>query len=591
MSLWFTKSLKSKLSLLLLVAVIFPLLTTGVISYRIASNLTEEKEKLSGMNTLKQISDKLDFIVRDVENMSVFIIGQKDIQSYLDNERVDISLYSQNVAFLMNLASSKKYISNITITSDSGYPALSNTTVLKSGLPELLKSNTKAYESNSKWWTSLYENQTTDDGLRRVVSLVRPIRNMNYFQRTGNLSISIDEAEVRRILRDAGWEEKGSIWLVDQDNRILSSQTSEGLGLQLSEMLPNLSELEGTGGAMNYATERESNTVLYHTLPSLNWTLIGVIPTKVYTAQNKYVLALTAYAIGIAALLAMALVLYFITWVTRPLTEMARKLKDINPDEPIPTMEVKSKDEVGLLLHSYNMLSNRIQRLKVQLQQNEAMKKEVDIQALQAQINPHFLYNTLSSIHWMALMNKDKQIAEMVGALSDFLRFSLNNGEEFCSVQQEVAHAQNYIRIMSKRFQDKFDSEFYIDSDLQGRMMLKLLLQPLIENSIMHGLQKKNGKGFVYVHGERYSDSMTFIVEDTGIGIEREKLLNIRHQLSGISEMEGNNPQKMKSGYGLRNVHRRLLLHYGSENGLHIESESGGGTRISFTIPILEETP
>jgi two-component system sensor histidine kinase YesM len=589
MHLWFTKSLKSKLSLLILVAVIFPLLATGVVSYRIASNLTEEKEKQSGMNTLQQISDKLEFIIRDVENMSVFIIGQKDIQAYLDNGQVDYPLLSQNMAFLMNLGSSKKYISNITITSEFGYPTLSNTNVLHSGLPELLKSNEAIYKSSSAWWTPLYENQTTDNGIRRVVSLVRPIRSIGKFQPIGSLSISIDEAEVRRILRDAGWEEKGFIWLVDQENRILSSQNGEEMNLPLSDLIPNLGKLQGTGGVVDYTAGGANNTMLYYTLPSLNWKIVGSIPTNVYTAQNEYVLTLTAIAIGIAALLSVALVLYFITWVTRPLTKLSQKLKDINPDEPIPAIEVKSADEVGLLLHSYNKLGDRIERLKSQLQQNEAMKRKVDIQALQAQINPHFLYNTLSSIHWIALMNKDKQIAEMVGTLSDFLQFSLNKGEEFCSVNQEVAHAQNYIRIMSKRFQDKFDWEFYIDSELHERSMLKLLLQPLIENSIMHGLQKNKNKGHVYVHGARQGGQMAFVVEDTGIGMPQDKLLSIRRQLSAAVGGEDGNPEQIKSGYGLGNVHRRLQLHYGNEAGLHIESEPGTGTRISFIIPILEE--
>jgi two-component system, sensor histidine kinase YesM len=527
-------------------------------------------------------------MIRDVENMSVFIIGQRDIQQYLDNEQADISLFTQNIGFLTNLVFSKKYISNITVTSTNDYPPLSNTTLLHSGLAEQIAAKEDYMRNNIKWWTSLYENQTTSDGLKRVVSLVRPIRNTSKFQTVGALSISLDEAEIRKILDAAGWEKKGFVLLVDQDGHILSGESPRWLNRPLSERLPNLGELDGKDGVFTYSDgENENNTVLYHTLSSLNWKLIGVIPTNVYTAQNQYVLTVTAYAIGIALLLAVALVLSFIQWVTRPLTGLASTMKDINPDEPLPTYAVKSTDEVGLLLHSYNKLGDRIQRLKEQVQLNEAKKKEADIMALQAQINPHFLYNTLSSIHWIALMNKDKQIAEMVGALSDFLRFSLNKGEEFCPVQQEVAHAQNYAYIMSIRFQDKFDTAFYVDQELHALPMLKLLLQPLIENSIMHGLQKKKGKGQLYVHGERHGSTMTFVVEDTGIGMDEDKLREIRRGLGGGHGL----PELGRSGYGLRNVHQRLQLHYGMETGLSIESQAGAGTRISFTIPIWEDTP
>jgi len=588
MTLWFKQSLKSKLSLLILVAVITPLLATGVVSYRIASNLTEKIEKESGMNTLRQVSDKLDFLIRDVETMSVFVIGQKDIQSYLDRGETDYALYAQNVAFLMNLASSKTYISNITITSSRGYPALYNTTVIHSGLPELQAADPASHDPDGKWWTPPYENQTTDDGVAKVFSLVRPIRDMSKFKRIGELAISIDISEVRRMLQDAGWNASGQIWLVNRDNQIVASPSGEDEAALRGLSLPDVSKLGGNEGVMNVKEGDESNTLLYYTLPSLGWKLVGVIPTQIYTAQNKYVLTLTAYAIGLAALLAVVLVLYFITWVTRPLVKISRKLKDINPDEPITRIEVKSSDEIGMLLHSYNKLSDRIQRLKSQLQEHEAKKKEVDIQALQAQIHPHFLYNTLSTIQWNALMNKDRQTAEMVGALSDFLRFSLNDGKEFCTVQQEVSHAQNYIRIMSRRFQDKFDSAFFVDPALLGRPILKLLLQPLIENSIMHGLQKQKKKGSLFVYGECRDGAMAFVVEDTGIGMEADKLLKLRRQLSEPDEAGDARSAAGKSGYGLLSVHRRLQLHYGSVTGLQIDSDPGVRTRISFQIPILE---
>lgn len=590
---WFKNSLKGKLALLLLVAIIFPLLVTGVVSYRIASSLTEKIEKQSGMNTLRQISDKLDFILSDVENMSVFIIGQRNIQSYLGSGQSEISLYSENVAFLMNLASSKTYISNITIKSDRGYPALSNTTIVRSGLPGVLEANWSTYNPQQKWWTPLYENQTTDNGIQRVFSLVRPIRSTDKFQHYGELSISVDTTEVQRMLKESAWNSSGRIWLVDQENRIISSQSGEGLNVPLSESNKGLGKLEGKEGVLNVIRGEENNTLLYYGLPSLNWKLVGVIPTKIYTAQNEYVLTLTALAIGIAALFTGTLVFYFIIWVTRPLTKLARKLKDVSPDEPVKRFEVKSTDEIGRVLHSYNRLSDRIERLKDQLQHNEAQKKEADIQALQAQIHPHFLYNTLSSIHWMALMNKDNQVAEMVGALSDFLRFSLNDGKEFCSVEQEVAHAQNYVRIMSKRFPDKFESTFMIDPLLHGRTMLKLLLQPLIENSIMHGLQKKKGKGEIWIHGELRGADIHFVVEDTGLGMDEATLRQIRCQLlgdEGKGDLSTLDPAA-ESGYGLSSVHRRLVLHYGNGSGLHIESEPGTGTKISFTIPVLEVSP
>lgn len=581
---WFGKSLKRKLSLLLLVAIVLPLLLTGMVSYQIASAITGDKAKQSGMNTLRQIAGKLEFIVQDVENMSIFLIGQRDIQAYLDSEQDDAVRYTMNVGFLTNLAFSKKYISNINITLASGRPPLNTTTVLRSGLPDVLKQHEQEYRGSIKWWSPVYENRTTE-GVKTVFSLVRPVRNYNNFAELGTLSVSVDEEEIARYLAESGWEESGFVLLLDQNNHVLTSVDPKWLNRPVTDMIPNMPSMEEESGVLNEGEGKEQRTILYYTLPDRGWKLVGVIPTQIYKMQNSYVLMVTAVAVGLELLIASALVVYFVQWVTRPLTRLTQNMKDINPDEPLPTFELRSTDEVGLLVRSYNKFSDRIQRLKEQVQRNEAMKKEADILALQAQINPHFLYNTLSSIHWTALMNKDPETAEMVGALSDFLRFSLNKGEEFCPVQQEVTHAQNYAYIQAIRFEGQFQIEFFIDPALLPLPMLKLLLQPLIENSLIHGIQKKAEPGSIYVHGELIGTQMRLIVEDTGLGMEPAKLREIRRQLFAAGEGE---PVQPSMSYGLRNVHQRLLLHYGPDAGLVIESEPGKGTKVSFMIPVLE---
>jgi len=591
---WFAKSLKRKLSLLIIFAVVLPLLSTGMVSYRIATNVTEEKAKEAGMNTLRQITDKLDFVIQDVENTSIFLIGQRDIQAYLSTEERDVNSYSQIVGTLWNLSYSKNYMSNISITPNNGNPQLVTTTITKSGLNDLLQKYSAEYKSSVKWWSPLYVNQTAD-GPKKVISLVRPIRDVTTFKTTGTLSISMDQAELSRYLTEAGWEASGFVLLLDQNDNIISGGDPAWLGKPMADIYPGLGgAFQAQGGVRSLENNSQRHTVLYNSIPRVNWKLVGFIPTHIYQAQNEYVLTVTAAAIGLALVIAIIVVLYFLQWVTKPLIKLTHYLKDLNPEDTIPTYEVKNVDEVGLLVRSYNKLSDRIGRLKDQVQMNEAMKKEADIMALQAQINPHFLYNTLSSIHWIALMNKDKQIAEMVGALSDFLRFSLNKGEEFCTVQQEIAHVQNYIHIQSIRFPDQFEVEFFIDPQMMPIPMLKLLLQPLMENGLIHGIQKKKAKGYIYVHGEQLEDAMKFIVEDTGIGIDELKLRDIQQQLATANQQLGllnsaNEPVlQAKTSYGIINVHRRLLLHYGLQSGLQIESTPGVGTRIAFTIPHLK---
>lgn len=280
------------------------------------------------------------------------------------------------------------------------------------------------------------------------------------------------------------------------------------------------------------------------------------------------------------------IVLFLIIRVTRPLQTVAASLKGFRPDGEIIALPITSSDEIGMLVHSYNKLGERVHVLMQEVKRQESMKKEADMQALQAQINPHFLYNTLASIHWMALMNKDAKIAQMVGSLSDFLRFSLNKGSEYCQVKQEVLHVQHYSSIQQIRYPEQFEIAFHISSELESKHMLKLLLQPLIENAIIHGILGKQSKGCITVSAQlAQMGHMQFTIEDSGQGMSQEQLQTLLQQI----EVPLDHTIKPASSYGLRNVNQRLLLHYGEESGLVIHSVEGRGTTISFTIPSIEK--
>lgn len=586
MTRWLGRSLSRKLSFLLLTSILVPLLSLGYFSYTTASNVTEEKAKQSGTSILGQIETNLEFIVKDIENMSLFLIGNKEVQQYFSSKGDDAVKQTQMNDFLSNLVYSKPYISEITIYPQYKSNPVSNTTILQSGLPDINQIDPDYFKSHSKWWTSVYENHTIS-GVKRVISLVRPIRNMFTFDQIGLLVISLDEQSVARILKLSGIEGDDFTLLVDSQGQILSSGAQSAMNGTIENLMPGLMPFEEKTGSVNYGEPPSKKTILYLTMPDLEWTLVRVIPYAEYRAQNRYVLALTAASVGIAGLLIASLVVFFVKQVTRPLLMLTHFLKDTDPEEPIQPYPVESMDEVGQLVRSYNKLGVRIERLTEQVKYKESLKKEADMQALQAQINPHFLYNTLSSIHWMALMNEDMKTANMVGSLSDFLRFSLNKGGSYCPVEQEMAHARHYANIQSIRYPDKFEIHFFVDPDMNSSMMLKLLLQPLIENALIHGIQKKEGKGIIHVHAVMKGETMTFIVDDTGVGMEPDRL---REVLSRLNSTEDDRNPNTNGSYGLWNVHQRLLLHYGNEVGLAIESMKGIGTRVTFTIPVLGES-
>ncbi|MFD0588818.1 sensor histidine kinase [Paenibacillus sp. GCM10027627] len=582
---WIGGSLKRKLSTLLLLSVLIPLLALGLFAYNMAATTTEAKAKQTGTSILKQMSTNLEFIVSDVENMSLFLIGQKDVQLFLSSTDGDPVRQTKMIEFLSNLVYSKHYISDITIYPLNGYPPVSNATIFDTGLKGENDGEIFNYQSAKKFWTERYKTNTAS-GPKNVISLIRPIRSLNSFKQLGTLVISLDEKAVSHILNQAGIPGSGGqVMLSNANGTILSSTDANLAGGQMGDLLPGI-ELKGSSGWLNDGSGDDKVTILYDTVQGVDWTLTEVMPFADFRNENSYVLQLTAIVIIVSVLLVSVLVLYFVQRVTKPLVMLTQFLRNSNPEEALQTYPVESMDEVGQLVRSYNKLSDRITQLTEQVKHEESSKKEADMQALQAQINPHFLYNTLSSIHWMALMNRDEKIADMVGSLSDFLRFSLNKGEEFCSVEQEVAHAKHYANIQSIRFPGKFELHLDMEPGLGQERMLKLLLQPLIENALIHGIQKKPDAGEIRVIVKLEEGCMQFAVEDTGVGMDEHKLADIRRELQAPDDRKKERERLERGSYGLRNVHKRLQLHYGAEAGLRIESAIRFGTRVSFSIPL-----
>ncbi|MFF2482341.1 sensor histidine kinase [Paenibacillus sp. NPDC058071] len=581
---WLGRSLKHKLSLLIIIAALVPVLSLGLFSYFIAESLTAGKAKSSGLNTLTLLGSNLENIVTDIESVSLYYMGHEDIQSYLRSPKEDVLLSTKIATLLMTMSISKPYIANAIIESDRGKPSIAFKSITGTGFVDVKEEYPDYYSQYPKWWSPVHFQTTSSEGARDVITMSRPIRSTKKYNNIGMLKISLLQSVISEQLRQAGLEGGGTVLLVDGSNRILAGPAEYMDNSLLEQYYPGIQSFSSKGnGWFEYGADADRQTILYYGLKNVDWRLVGIIPAQAYKSQNQYFLTLTAIAVSVAALFVIAFVLFLIQKVTKPLSTLTRFLKNSSPDEPLPTLPVTTIDEVGQLVISYNRMSSKIEKLTDEVKKNESLKKEADMMALQAQINPHFLYNTLSSVHWMALMKGEERIAEMVGSLSDFLRFSLNSGQEYCTVRQEILHIDNYVNVQSIRYPDKFQYEAVIPDELYDRTMLKLLLQPLIENSMIHGILKRDGLGHIRISAVAEGETITFTVEDDGIGMAEEKLLELRSRIASKLDSEWT-PGYPGGSYGLRNVHNRLQLHYGPESGLHIDSIPSVGTKVSFTI-------
>ncbi|MBN1877118.1 MAG: histidine kinase [Anaerolineae bacterium] len=243
-------------------------------------------------------------------------------------------------------------------------------------------------------------------------------------------------------------------------------------------------------------------------------------------------------------------------------------------------------DEITELGLSFNIMIGKIRELldsKVREQEN---LKKAELKALQAQINPHFLYNTLDTIVWMAEANQPGQVIEIVKALSSFFRIALSRGKDWISIRQEIEHVRNYLFIQKIRYRDILDYEIEVDEDILDGTILKLTLQPLVENALYHGIKNKRNGGTIWVRARRADhNSVLLDVQDDGVGFTPYKLSQIQDAIAKNSD----EILQSESGFGLENVHKRIQLYYGQQYGVSVESQYQEGTRVTVTIPLQED--
>ena len=235
--------------------------------------------------------------------------------------------------------------------------------------------------------------------------------------------------------------------------------------------------------------------------------------------------------------------------------------------------------EIQILSGKINELLSRVRQLIEQVKEEQEKKREAELSLMQEQINPHFLYNTLYSVQQLCELDESKEASAMVLALSNFFRTGLSRGEDVVTIDTEINHVKNYLVIQHMKYGDKFEYEIEIGPDIRSCRMLKLTLQPLVENALHHGIQNQAGKGTITIAGKREGGRILFEVRDTGAGMSRERLEQVQksmNQEEGYSQIS----------FGLRNVYSRLMLYYNGEAGLEIESGPGQGTVIRVYIPV-----
>lgn len=300
---------------------------------------------------------------------------------------------------------------------------------------------------------------------------------------------------------------------------------------------------------------------------------------------------LTAIQIIITVLAIIISINSFITVsgaIQKPIADMEKLSTKVANGDLTARIDIPHVDELDTLAGNLNTMTEQIDVLIKKNMEEQKNFQKAEMKALQAQITPHFLYNTFDTIVWLAEEEHTDEVVKITKAFSDFLRISLSRGHEWITISQELDHIKNYLTIQKIRYADILNYSIDADESLMDVKMIKLILQPLVENAIYHGIKNKRGRGELKVSVHYTDDAhskIQFSVEDNGAGFTEERLGQVRNELrTGAQDSE-----KLSSVYGLYNVNKKLKLYYGDQTeGLIIESESGKGSKISFNIPVTE---
>ena len=288
-----------------------------------------------------------------------------------------------------------------------------------------------------------------------------------------------------------------------------------------------------------------------------------------------------------ASVLILGLTIFLSYQIPRSITRPLQKLNEVTEQVAGGNLTVRSDvhtgDEVGVLSESLNTMIDKINELLAQVTTEQVRLRKAEFELLQSQINPHFLYNTLDAIIWLAEAGEQKKVVSMVRSLSEFFRTSLNRGKDIIPLKEELQHVRSYLEIQQVRYQDILNYEINVPEEELGRYMIpKITIQPLVENALYHGIKNKRGSGKIEIRGRKQEELLVIEIEDNGIGISKERLWQVK---DGIQK-------KVLTGkdiYGLYNVNERIRLNFGEEYGIDIHSVYGEGTTVRILLPCVEE--
>ncbi|GGI43664.1 histidine kinase [Paenibacillus marchantiophytorum] len=409
-----------------------------------------------------------------------------------------------------------------------------------------------------------------DSSLYVVRSILDP---NNYSLPIGQLRVDVQAETIRTMLRKANVVRNSTTFLVDQNHQIvLASDPVAFREVDLPEI---------TADTVSTTWQTNNNYYLFRQLPS-NWGMVTVIPLDEVVQQSHQLRNDLLVILLIVTVIAYLLAYLFSFSVTRRITQLTSRLRDVQKGNLIALAQTQGKDEIGELIQTYNYMIEQISTMNKEHYRLGQEVKNAELKALQSQINPHFLYNTLDLINWMADSGLNSDIKKVVKALARFYKVSLSSGKDIITLREELQHVSFYVQIQNIRFENKIGFHIDVPDALLEQSIPKITLQPLVENAILHGiLGRTQREGTITIQGELVNDTVRLLIKDDGVGMSANQ---VEDMMAGISRSKIGG-----SSYGVKNVMERIRHYFGAPANFAFRSVPGKGTEVEISFPLTED--
>jgi two-component sensor kinase yesM len=569
------KTILFEMTISFILVIFFTSTILGIYTFNNLGKYINSQIKFYQEQNIKQVYEKLDSYTESIDSVERILTGiaiehelfQKGTGS---RNSINNEIYLQSIDDMLRvIRRTSTCINNIFMVCDKGNYTSSNyfdsdMLIEKSWYKEALieEKNTVTTIPHNADYQSIYGDGPV------VISVVKKVISPRDAKTIiGVIMLDIDYSTLVNELKSSEFDDKNLILLRNEDNGMIANSYSL-----------DFSKAEEYRGKMEL-TKKSISTYKYET-KKYGWK-VEVIVSKA-SLYSKFGSVLNTFVLIVIITVVFSIVLSYILAkkITKPINQLVLRMQDLSKGDFNARVDEVENRDIQVLSDGFNKMSYHIKQLMDNLRKKDYESANARFLALQAQINPHFLYNTLETIRSIAIRNQVESIADMAKSMADIFRYSVDSTKEEVILKDELKHVKNYINIQKIRYKERLNVEFNIDESLLNYKIIKLVIQPLVENAIYHGIDMKKEAGKLCIECSKFEDKVLISVSDNGIGIKKQDLEELRKNL------ENSIDRKINKSIGLINVNSRLKLYYGENCSLSIESDYDIGTKVYFKIPI-----